>query len=200
MYNVYRNIIVKTLKNNREFLNFDLIIIKKILKLIRKNSIKILSVFKTNKYNKARNFFFKTKLALALVFYQKNIERNSRAILIYCIHRLEKIKALYWSNKYKFTSILLKKNVTNNELNFLQKYDKILTDYTHQIKTEINGCLVAHSNLFYLNLILKKNLILVKNINNFKIFKKKIRYYIPKIGIEKLIFFGIISNERLIIN
>ena len=45
MYNIYQNIIVKTLKNNREFLNFDLIIIKKILKLISKNSIEILSVF-----------------------------------------------------------------------------------------------------------------------------------------------------------
>nr|UXY88294.1 hypothetical protein Cry52Nrm2_p103 [Cryptomonas curvata] len=196
----YRSIIVETLKNNQEFLNFDLIVIKKILKIIIKNSIEILRAFNINKYNNAKNFFFKTKLALSIVFYQKNIERDSRAIIIYCIHRLEKIKTLYWSNKYNFTSFLLKKNLTTIELDFLQKYDKILTDYTNQVKTEINGCFATHFNIFYLNLILKKNLILIKDIDNIKIFKKKIRYYLPKIGIEKLMLFGIISNESFIIN
>ena len=193
----YRNNLVETLKNNQELLNYDLVIIKKIIKLIIKNSIEILSTFNINKYNKASNFFFKTKLSLALVFYQKNIERDSRAILIYCIHRLEKIKTLYWSNKYKFTSFLLKKNLTTNEIDFLQNYDKILTDYTNQVKTEINSSFGTHSNIFCLNLILKKNLILIKNIDDIKFFKKKIQYCLPKIGIEKLMLFGIISNERL---
>nr|UXY87790.1 hypothetical protein CcurKRNrm2_p099 [Cryptomonas curvata] len=128
-----------------------------------------------------------------LLFYQKNIQRNLRAAFIYSIHRLEKIKTLYWSNQYKFTCFVLKNNLTCNELNFLQNYDELIYCYSNQINIDINKNLINYSSRFIINLDLKRNLLFIINSNNFKVLKKKVKYFLPIFGVERLIELGLVT-------
>ena len=190
----YAKIIVQSVKNDLELLNFNLIVVKKILKIIKKISEKILKMIKFHRYKKFKTFFVKNNTTYSLIFYQKNIERHLRAIFIYCILRLEKIKTLYWNNKYKFTCFTIKNNFTYIEISFLQNYDKLLTYYACQIMTEINSSFVVNYNIFLKYINLKKNLLLIINTDNIKFYNKKIRYFLTKIGIEKLIAMGFKIN------
>jgi len=192
----YGEILVQSVNNDLQLLNFDPTVVKKILKIIKKTSVKIFEVLHFYRDKNIKIFIFKNNTVFSLIFYQKNIERHLRAVFIYCICRLEKIKILYWSNKYKFTYFTFRNSFTGIEVNFLQIYDKILTDYSYQIFTELNYSFISHSNRFLRYLKFKKNLLLILNTFEIKFLKKKFHYFLPKIGIEKLIALGFIMNKN----
>ena len=151
------NTLIQEINNDFEILKFNLAVVKKILKIINKNSKKMLELLLYNeKHKNFKIFFSRNKMAFSLLFYQKNIQKNLRAIFIYSTYRLLKIKTLYWSNKYKFTCFIFKNNLNCNELNFLQNYDKLLFDYSNQINIEMSKNLSSCSSSFISNFNQKK--------------------------------------------
>jgi hypothetical protein len=141
-------------------------------------------------------FFSQNNIAFSLIFFNKNIQRNLRAAFIYYTCRLKKIKILYWSDRYKFTCFILRNNLSCNELNFLQNYDTLLQEYSDRLNIDINKNLINNSCKFIKNLNLKKNLIFVSDFKNIRFFKKKIKYFLPIFGFEKLIGLRLMINTN----